>query len=80
MSVSSNNYLTPAAKEKSELINREHDIQVPLSPIQEEQSRIDVKPACRVNSLVNKEKAVIVVLVRNDELIPMRRTIREFEE
>lgn len=83
MSVSSHNCLTPIVNEKSELTNREHDIQVPLSPIQEgqkEYSRVDTKPTYNSTPLVNKEKAVIVVLVRNNELIPMRRTIREFEE
>lgn len=42
--------------------------------------------SCTINyttveqEVVKREKAVIVILVRNNELNPMRRTLREFEE
>lgn len=46
-----------------------------------EYTTVDIKPSCKLSSSsVKKEKAVIVILVRNNELNPMRRTMREFEE
>lgn len=46
-----------------------------------EYSKVDIKPTCKTfESSKKKEKAVIVILVRNNELIPMRRTLRQFEE
>jgi alpha 1,2-mannosyltransferase len=55
---------------KTEFLNRE----IPLSSPEElvDFNTIDIP--------TKKEKAVIVVLVRNNELVPMRRTMREFEE
>lgn len=77
MSGSSSQYFK---NEKSDLTNRENDVQVPLSSIEHE-NRIEYSSACKNMPLeADKEKAVIVVLVRNNELVPMRRTIREFEE
>lgn len=46
-----------------------------------EYTTVDIKSSCKLSSSnAKKEKAVIVVLVRNNELNPMRRTMREFEE
>lgn len=45
-----------------------------------EYTTVDIKPSCKLPSSAKKEKAVIVVLVRNNELNAMRRTMREFEE
>lgn len=46
-----------------------------------EYSNVDIKPSCKsFQQSTKKEKAVIVILVRNNELIPMRRTLRQFEE
>jgi alpha 1,2-mannosyltransferase len=43
---------------------------------------VDLRPTCNKKQVNKnkKEKAVIVILVRNNELVPMRRTLREFEE
>ncbi|KAI8882949.1 glycosyltransferase family 15 protein [Backusella circina FSU 941] len=43
---------------------------------------VDLRPTCNRKSVNKnkKEKAVIVILVRNSELAPMRRTLREFED
>jgi hypothetical protein len=43
---------------------------------------VDIKPSCAKlpPTAEKKEKAVIVVLVRNNELGNMRRTMRQFEE
>lgn len=91
MSRPSKGCLTPVVDGKSELMNSE---QVPLfqedmeteaivietAPIIE-YSKIEIKPACKKLPLsAKREKAVIVVLVRNNELNAMRRTMREFEE
>jgi hypothetical protein len=47
-----------------------------------EYTNADIKQSCENNVKLteNKEKAVIVILVRNNELVPMRRTLRQFEE
>lgn len=46
-----------------------------------EYSNVDIKPQCKTfEAPKKKEKAVIVVLVRNSELMAMRRTLRQFEE
>jgi alpha 1,2-mannosyltransferase len=42
---------------------------------------VEIKPSCeKLPSDDKKEKAVIVILVRNNELAAMRRTLRQFEE
>jgi alpha 1,2-mannosyltransferase len=42
---------------------------------------VQMRPSCESGTLkLKKEKAVIVILVRNNELQAMRRTMREFEE
>jgi alpha 1,2-mannosyltransferase len=68
-------YLDSILKEKSETIEEEQEV-----ILSEPQScLIDTRPAIIDNS-TKREKAVIVILVRNNELNPMRRTLREFEE
>lgn len=68
--------LTSLVNEKSELTNRESvekgGVQVPLFESDEYIGNEEI--------LIKKEKAVIVILVRNNELGPMRRTLRQFEE
>jgi hypothetical protein len=70
------------ANGKIELMNRETtddgEIQVPLSSNDELEDNYTFIPKDITST--KKEKAVIVILVRNNELIPMRRTLREFEE
>ncbi|KAG0964411.1 hypothetical protein G6F35_003261 [Rhizopus arrhizus] len=68
-------YLDSILKEKSETIEEEQEV-----ILSEPQScLIDTRPAIIDNS-TKREKAVIVILVRNNELNPMRRTLREFED
>ncbi|KAG1463312.1 hypothetical protein G6F55_002463 [Rhizopus delemar] len=66
-------YLDSILAEKSETIEQEVILPEPQSCL------IDTRPAIIENS-TKREKAVIVILVRNNELNPMRRTLREFED
>lgn len=73
----------PLSKEQGDLIQGNTDIisleqdNTPLT----EYTIVDIKPSCtKLPSHAKKEKAVIVVLIRNNELGPMRRTLRQFEE
>lgn len=65
--------LTSLVNEKSELSVENGGLQVPLQN-EESYTNVDIKPTEK------RAKAVIVVLVRNNELNAMRRTIRQFEE
>lgn len=73
---------------KTEFMNREaapdDDVQVPLSSneelVQFDKENANIPVYNQFPTSTKKEKAVIVILVRNNELIPMRRTLREFEE
>ncbi|CAO3623375.1 unnamed protein product [Mucor hiemalis] len=65
--------LTSLVNEKSELSVENGGLQVPLQN-EESYTNVDIKPTEK------RAKAVIVVLVRNNELNAMRRTIRQFED
>ncbi|KAI9483657.1 MAG: nucleotide-diphospho-sugar transferase [Benjaminiella poitrasii] len=73
--------------------NEDANLQVPLSSDElfdtteddslanDEYTIVDIKPICDKLPIVEqREKAVIVILVRNNELNPMRRTLRQFED
>lgn len=82
--------LSSLVNERADLTNRESvenaGAQVPLSNedvdgLIDQYTTVEIKPSCeKLPSDDKKEKAVIVILVRNNELAAMRRTLRQFEE
>lgn len=82
--------LSSLVNERADLTNRESventGAQVPLSNedvdgLIDQYTTVEIKPSCeKLPSSDKKEKAVIVILVRNNELAAMRRTLRQFEE
>lgn len=77
VSKTSTSYTSTIVQDSSEVMDKANDIQVTLS--ETEKCTVSTRPAT-LEATIKKEKAVIVILVRNQELLPMRRTIREFEE
>lgn len=71
--------LTSLVNEKSELSVENGGIQVPLQD-EDRYTSVDIKPTEEEKEEEKRANAVIVILVRNNELNAMRRTIRQFEE
>ncbi|KAI8636502.1 glycolipid 2-alpha-mannosyltransferase-domain-containing protein [Parasitella parasitica] len=52
-----------------------------VDELDDQYTTVEIKPSCKKSpSDDKKEKAVIVILVRNSELAAMRRTLRQFED
>ncbi|CEI99035.1 hypothetical protein RMCBS344292_13129 [Rhizopus microsporus] len=75
-------YVNSILEDKSELTS--NDVQITLSDNPDCPNSSDnttlIQPTFNTTEQVKREKAVIVILVRNNELRPMRRTLREFED